>query len=295
MMCVSIATGEARVLDDAARLAAGGSFARLSHGFTHYEEGGAVNGRPVVLVHGFSVPYFVWDPTYGALTDAGMRTLRYDLYGRGYSDRPRVEYNLSLFVAQLGELLDTLGHTEVDLVGLSMGGPISAAFTAAFPRRVRRLVLIDPSGVTKVRLGRLYGLVAIPVVGNLIFGIVGSEYMVGKVAADFFQPRLIDEFRGRYRIQMEYPGFRRAILSTLRSGMLGSFQAVYATLGRIGTPVLVIWGQRDTTLPFQQSRTLLELVPQAELFPVADCGHIPHYERPEIVNPRLIDFLETTA
>ena len=49
-------------------------------------------GRPasVVLIHGFSVPYFIWDPTFEALHAAGMNPLRYDLYGRGYSDRPQV-------------------------------------------------------------------------------------------------------------------------------------------------------------------------------------------------------------
>ena len=47
-------------------------------------------GCTVVLAHGFSVPYFVYDPTFEFLTQAGFRVLRYDLFGRGFSDRPQV-------------------------------------------------------------------------------------------------------------------------------------------------------------------------------------------------------------
>src|SRR5919109_740116 len=65
----------------------------------------------VVLVHGFSVPFFIYDPTFEFLTRAGFRVLRYDLFGRGFSDRPKARYNIDLFVRQLGELLDGVGFT----------------------------------------------------------------------------------------------------------------------------------------------------------------------------------------
>lgn len=60
--------GENKDLDDAARAAAPGSFTRLPDGCTHFELGGPSMGPATVLVHGFSVPYFVWDPTFEALS-----------------------------------------------------------------------------------------------------------------------------------------------------------------------------------------------------------------------------------
>ncbi len=86
-----------------------GSFVALSDGCTHYELGGPQDGRPVALVHGFSVPYFIWDPTFRFLADSGFRVLRYDLFGRGFSDRPHLRYDIDLFCKQLRELLDILG------------------------------------------------------------------------------------------------------------------------------------------------------------------------------------------
>ena len=85
-------------------------------------------------MHGFSVPYFIWDPTFKFLTKSGFRVLRYDLFGRGYSDRPKLRYDIDLFCKQLRELLDTLGFEQINLMGLSMGGPITATFTARYPQ-----------------------------------------------------------------------------------------------------------------------------------------------------------------
>ena len=113
--------GETAELDEAVRASAPGSFVRLSDGYTHYELDGPESGQPVVLVHGFSVPYFMWDPTFEFLTESGFRVLRYDLLGRGYSDRPKVRYDIDTFCQQLKELLDILGLEQINLMGLSMG------------------------------------------------------------------------------------------------------------------------------------------------------------------------------
>jgi len=95
-------------LDDAARRHAPGDFIRLPDGMVHYELAGPADKTQVVFVHGFSVPYYIWDHTFPALAEAGFRALRYDLFGRGYSDRPDLPYNLELFVRQLRDLLTAL-------------------------------------------------------------------------------------------------------------------------------------------------------------------------------------------
>lgn len=118
--------GEIKELNEVTRAEAPGDFVKLPHGYTHYELSKSNARHPVVLIHGFSIPYYIWNPTFLALSDAGLNVLRYDLFGRGYSDRPRVEYLLDLFVDQLFHLVRELGlSVPLDLVGLSMGGPIA--------------------------------------------------------------------------------------------------------------------------------------------------------------------------
>jgi pimeloyl-ACP methyl ester carboxylesterase len=282
---------ESRNLDDAARLTARGAFLQLGRGYTHYESSGAPNAPAVVLVHGFSVPYFIWDPTFHFLAASGFRVVRYDLFGRGFSDRPDVEYGMPLYLEQLEELLDALGIQQADLIGLSMGGLIAASFCLDQPGRVGRLVLIGPSGARPISLGPLYRLAALPGLGDALFRIAGDEHMFRAIAQDFFDPEQVRLFRARYRTQMEFRGFRRAILSTVRNGMLGSFEEAYRRLGQLQKKVLVIWGENDKTVPFEHSRRSREFLPDAQFMPVNRAGHIPHWERPDIINPRLIEFL----
>jgi hypothetical protein len=114
---------ESKTLDDNMRRGLPGQFIKLSDGYVHYELSGPEDGPVVVLIHGISTPYFIWDDAQSALTKAGFRVLRYDLYGRGFSDRPNVTYDEQLFDRQLLELLSALKIREpADLVGSSLGG-----------------------------------------------------------------------------------------------------------------------------------------------------------------------------
>lgn len=292
--------GESKELDEATRSSVPGSFVWLSDGCTHYElcgphplpmgEGTGVRA-PVVLVHGFSVPYFIWDPTFDFLTASGFRVLRYDLFGRGYSDRPKARYNIDLFCKQLRELVDTLGFEYINLIGLSLGGPISATFTMRHPERVRKLVLVDPAGAKPVTIPQLLKAATAPGFGELALGLFGSKGLAKGVKSDFYEPAHVKAFVDKYMVQMQYKGFMRAILSTMRHGMLGDFTEIYNKIGEQGTPTLLFWGRDDKTVPFTHSDPIRNVIPQAEFHAFDHCGHIPHYEKPDEANPLLLEFL----
>lgn len=287
---------ETKPLNDEARKFAGGSFVTLTDGITHYELSNPEGRQTVVLVHGFSVPYFIFDPTFDFLTQSGFRTLRYDLFGRGFSDRPRVRYNMDLFVRQLHDLLDALRFTPpVNLIGLSMGGSIAATFTARHPERVQSLTLIDPAGARAISLSPMLKAMKLPGLAEAVFGLVGSESLLKSAAKDFFDPELVGMFLDKYKVQMQYKGFKRAILSTIRNNMLGSFIESYKAVGKMDKPVLLVWGRNDTTVPFVHSDDLRAAMPQAEFHVIEDCGHIPHYEKPGEFNPILLEFLKKNA
>ena len=285
--------GETKEINDDVRASTRGSFIRLSNGYTHYELCGPENGQPVVLVHGFSVPYFIFDPTFSFLVDSGFRVLRYDLFGRGFSDRPHVQYNIDLFVNQLRELLDAFNIEQVNVIGLSMGGAIATTFTVSFPRRVGKLVLMDSIGTHPIPLSWMYKAALLPGISELILGLAGTERIVRRAASDFFNPEHVKMFENQYRIQMQYHGFRRALLSTLRNKIVDGIPEVYQRLGKLYMPVLLIWGQDDRTLPFEQSRGILSAVPRAEFRRIENCGHVPHYEKSEEVNPIIQQFLNS--
>src|SRR5205085_9661224 len=116
-----------------------------------------------------SVPLYIWDSAAAALAGAGYRVLRYDEFGRGWSDRPRVEYTAELYDRQLNELLDSLGiRDRVDLGGVSMGGWVAATFAGRHANRVRSLMLVDPvAGHSSPSFSSR--LLSLPFVGNYIW------------------------------------------------------------------------------------------------------------------------------
>lgn len=284
-------SSETQTLDEQARLNAPGSFVKLTDGFTHYELSGPEDGQVVVLIHGFSVPYFVWDATFAPLVEAGLRVLRYDLFGRGWSDRPDTRYDHTLFTRQLNDLITTLGITSpVDLVGLSMGGAITATFNARQPDRVRRIVLIDPAGF-RMKKSVVMRLLSLPWLGEWLLDRFGDPVLVYGQQADFLEPQKANEYLEKYKDQMRLRGFKRAILSTLRCRVIEDAEEEFHMMHLQPKPVLLIWGKQDTTVPFRTSQRALQIIPNAEFHPIDNARHVPHIERPESVNPILIEYL----
>jgi pimeloyl-ACP methyl ester carboxylesterase len=284
--------GEPMRLDATTRSGLPGSFVDLPDGVVHYELAGPHDGQPVVLIHSFSTPYFIWDTTSAALASAGFRVLRYDLFGRGYSDRPDTAYSMDLFLRQLLGLLDALGlQHPVDLIGLSMGGAIVTAFTARNPLRVRRLGLMDPAGLP-LKMPPLARLIRAPLLGELIFGLFGGRFLLTNQAGDFYRVSAdFADFQARYALQMPYRGFRRALLSTIRGDAISDRAAEFAAVGRQPRPKLLILGENDRTVPLETHERIQELMPGIIFHAIPRAGHLPHYERPEIVNPLLVQFL----
>ncbi len=91
-------------------------------GITHYELTGPDTARTIVLLTGSTIPFYLWDPTRDALVANGFRVLRYDYFGRGFSDRPTLRYDLASYERQFADVLDAFRvRGPVDVAGASMG------------------------------------------------------------------------------------------------------------------------------------------------------------------------------
>jgi pimeloyl-ACP methyl ester carboxylesterase len=264
----------------------------LGDGVTHYDVQGPDSGQRVLLAHGFSVPSYIWDSTVTALVGAGFRVARYDYYGRGFSDRPNVRYTADLFDRQMLQLLDSLGWAEpVDIVGLSMGGPVTAEFTGRHPQRVRSLTLVDPAAGSRDAPPLLFRL---PLVGPTLWQGFAVPTMAAGQLTDFVEPAKWPDWPDRYRVQMQYHGFGRALLSTLTEDAAGApLDSVYARVGALGKPTLLIWGKQDSTVSIKNAESVRKAIPQAQYHPIDRAGHLPHMERTDVVNPLLIAFLRS--
>ena len=272
-----------------------GSFAALSAGVTHYELRGDADADTVVLIHGNAAPLVTWDRTIGPLVEAGLRVLRYDLFGHGFSDRPELPtYDRGFYNTQLADLLDRLGIDDpVRLVGTSQGGSIAACFAAAHPGAVSRLALLAPFFDELPGSGsRLYRLLGTPVVGELLLQVVSDRKLVDLSDA-VVSPDTQAALQPLVAAQLRYRGKRRAVLANVRGDALTDATDCYRGVGDQEIPVLLTYGSLDQKLPPESMSRLRRLLPGIEYHEIPGAGHLAHYEFPDRLNPVLIGFLSS--
>lgn len=274
-------------LNAAARIGVPGQFVALSGGVTHYDIAGPDTGRVVVLVHGFSVPSYIWDSTSTALSAAGYRVIRYDLFGRGWSDRPDAQYDGAMYDAQLDELLDSLHVTQpIDLVGLSFGGYVTSHYVASHAARVRTFTMVDPASSSPT----IPAFMAWPVVGPWFWQTTRVPGMADGQWSDFVHPEHYPTWVDQYRPQMRYDGFGRALLRSLFTMSRTDFGALFAAAGQTGVPTLLVWGKEDRTVPIARAVVAQRNIPGLEFFPVDSAGHLPHIEQAAMVHAKMQEF-----
>ena len=299
LVAVTVATWvardpERRVLDDAARAGAPGRFIRLDDGVTHYEVAGPDTGRVVLLAAAFSVPAYIWDPLYQQLADAGFRVIRFDYYGRGWSERIDAEYDHDLFVRQMAGLLDSLGvRTPVAVAGLSYGAAMVTSFADRHPERVRALVYVDPVFNNRRPLpprerSRLAWNVYMVMQG-------GSGAMAESQLEDFLQPELHPDWVERYRVQQQFEGTREAWRRTRAAIAEAPDQMEQLRhVGEDPRPVLIVWGRQDPGVSREDIEAAMGALPRAALVPIDSAAHLPHIEQPKVVGPAVLRFLVGT-
>jgi pimeloyl-ACP methyl ester carboxylesterase len=256
----------------AARRAHGGECIELGDGVTHYRLEGPADALPLILVHGATVPLWEFDFLVPELVCAGFRTLRFDFYGHGLSDRPSVDYTLELFVRQTLELLEALEFPRpAAILGHSLGAAVASAVAARQPGWVDRLALVAPMldfNATSA-WSRLFRL---PAAGELVMSLFGVRALVRRRRRRYAligRPQLVDLFVE----QVSFAGFGRALLSMIRAETLGDQAERYAALPALARDVLVISGGADAVIPPADIVRVRELVGRHEHLDLATAAH----------------------
>ncbi len=275
---------ETKTIGEDDRKNASGNFIKLSDGITHYEVAGSDTAKTVVLVHGFSVPYYIWDGTFDSLVHQGFRVIRYDEFGRGLSDKPEAEYNPSFYRKQLIELISSLNVKEpFHIAGLSFGGAIVGDFVTHYPQLIEKIILIDP-------VYRFTNRDIADVIMNYSMA-VKADAMAGGQLEDFKYPELFPDWVNKYKTQMKFKGFRHALISTIKNYPSDSIVSNYSKLESLKKKVLLIWGKEDQTVTFDFSDSLKQKL-SVDFLAVEDARHLPHLEKPLAVNQKIFSFLK---
>jgi pimeloyl-ACP methyl ester carboxylesterase len=280
---------DSRPLDEWTRAHAPGYTVRLAGRQTHFVKRGS--GPPVILIHGFNLDLNTWMANIDVL--ARHYTVHaVDLWGAGYSTRDPLDYGFPLFVEQLRLLMDHLELDRADLVGHSMGGGTSIAFSAAHPQRVSRLVLVDSVGIPRPTTLR-ERIFRLPRVPELMLGLP-TDRIRRKNLLDFWihDPELLtDEVFARLAGYQKIEGSTRAALSILRRDFFNTLGDEIDALATLEIPIMILWGRYDRAVPIEAGWQMHGRL-SGSRFEVFDrSSHLPNFDEPDRFNELVVGFL----
>jgi pimeloyl-ACP methyl ester carboxylesterase len=261
----------------------------------------AGNGPPVVLIHGMLNSSSHWQSVALELAD-DYTVIAPDLIGHGDSAAPRGDYSLGAHAASIRDLLTALGIERATIVGHSLGGGVAMQFFYQFPARVQRLVLVSSGGLGH-EVSPMLRTAALPGMSAAL-ALAAHPKLLGAVWGTGTRLRRAGVRQGAY-VQavaralrpLERPQAREAFLQTLRAVIDVRGQRVSAT-DRLyllePMPTMIVWGERDNTIPLAHGRRAHEAAPTSRFRTLPRAAHFPHLEEPDALVAVLREFLEET-
>ncbi len=262
-------------------------------------------GPPIVLLHGFGASIGHWRKNIPVLAAAGHRVYALDLMGFGDSDKPDLSYTLEFWVKLVHDFWREHVQEPAVFVGNSIGALMALMTLVSYPETACGGVLLncagslnhrpeDLPGPLRMVMGGFSKLVSARMIGPFLFNRVRTKRRIrgslrqvyGNRAA--ITPDLVDLLHA----PACQPGAQKVFASVLsappgpRPGEL---------LPQVSQPLLVLWGEKDPWTPIAAAgiyQTLAADPTQNVTFhAIADTGHCPHDERPEVVNALIVDWL----
>ncbi len=256
----------------------------------HYRDEGVKNDSiPLVLIHGTSSSLHTFEKMIDSLRNH-RRVITLDLPGFGLTG-PNEEnyYSYNYYTQFLGAFLKFIDVSVCDIGGNSLGGGIAWYYTVAHPTKVRKLILIDPTGYptvnTKGALG--FKLAATPVLNNLIQYITPRSIIKQSLEDVFYNKELVTEkLIDRFHDLAIRKGNRKALISLFNHRKKLDYQKI----ATITCPTLIIWGDKDQLIPVSNAYLFEKNIKGSKLIILQDIGHCPNEEVPYIVSELILNF-----
>lgn len=275
-----------------AALSALQGFAALSGGYesktveldgytAHYYEAGPEEGPVLVLLHGLIDDKNSFVPAAEDLS-ASFRVILPDLQGHGDNvQTPGRDYSIRGQVDFVADLLEALDIEELVIGGNSMGGQVAAAFALTYPDQVRRLMLLNATGM----------LLDAPSTYSAYPDDIDVAYLNEMYANVFINPPPIPGPIMRHLaedLNAKAPFYNQLIDAVVD----GKNYRLDDQIGTLAMPTLVIWGTDDRLVPIHYAEAYHAALPNSDLL-ILEAGHAPQLELPDAVSDAMMAFIGT--
>lgn len=258
-------------------------------------------GRPVVLLHGVTLQWWVWSALIKRLREC-HRVVAWDMRGHGASVAGTEGVTLEAAASDLAAVLEHLSLRDVIVIGHSMGGMVLGRFAVQHPDelhgRCAGAVFLATSGA--------------PVsINGLAGGLAALSTLVGRITETTIRhPRLQYHWNdtnvaallvrgafGRSASGRMVDDVRRMLAETnpttlAQAGASISAHDVCGELAHVEVPTVVVVGTQDRLTPPAHAEMLAESIPGAELVVLPGIGHQVMQEDPAALC-RVVEQLES--
>lgn len=260
-------------------------------------------GQPLILVHGFGASVGHWRRNMPAWAESGYRAIALDLLGFGDSDKPPLSYSLELWESLLQDFSRELVGEPAVFIGNSIGALLSLMMAARSPDLTRGAVLLNCAGGLNHRPSELpfflrgpmqifTNVATSPAFGPVLFNLVRQKRQIRRSLSEVYSNRaaITDELVDMLHKPSCDPG-AQAVFASILSGPAGI--PPEDLLPVVDRPLLVAWGEDDPWTPIDRGRFYEKYSDRVTFVPIPNAGHCPHDERPEVINPLVLDWLAT--
>jgi len=249
------------------------------------------SGAPLVMVHG--TPWSSYNLRHLVEGLSPSYTVHfYDLLGYGKSDKPNADVSLGVQNKLLEHLLEKWELDQPTIIGHDFGGATVLRSHLLNNRHFEKIVLIDPVAVSPWGSPFFNHVnaheAAFAGVPDYIHEAIVHAYI--KTAAHTpLQKKIADSIVSPWTGTEGKKAFYRQIAQA-NSSFTEEVQSLY---GEVSIPVLILWGQEDTWIPFEKGIELHQLIPGSILHSIPDTGHLVIEERPDLLLDFIKPFLNT--
>ena len=240
------------------------------NGVTVYCESHGEGGQPLLLLHGWGGRCDSFLPVIRDFSPR-RRVVALDFPGHGQSTEPPAPWSVEDFADLVAALIEALDIRGADIIGHSQGGRVAIALAAARPELVGRLVLAAAAGLRPrpTLRGKLRGGAYRAMRGVLRSGL--ARALLGERLVRGLQEQLIQMF-GSSDYRVLSPGMRQTFNRLI-------LRDLSPELTRIQSPVLLIWGDRDTATPLWMGQAMEKAIPDAGLVVFEGAGHFAYLDQ----------------
>ena len=239
-----------------------------------YAENGNLAGEPLLLIHGFGGN----KDNFTRIADKleGYHLIIPDLLGFGDSSKPMTaDYRADAQATRLHELMQAKGLTSNTHVGgNSMGGAISVAYAAKYPKEVKSLWLVDTAGFWSAGVPK-----------SLEGATLENNPLLINSKEDFYKMYDFIMYKPPYIPKSVKAVFAQERINNkaldakiLQQIITDNVEERAKIIAKYNIPTLVVWGDKDQVIKPETTKLIKEIIPQAQVIIMPDVGHVPMVE-----------------